>query len=313
MLAVASRSLGKAREFAAEFGVERAFGSYEELLEDPDVQAVYIPLPNILHHEWTIKAAQSGKHILCEKPFACNAQQAQEMVDACQTHGAMVMEAFAQRFQPQNLLIKKLVDQGLIGKVLMMNVVHSSARPTDPNDVRLKKELCGGVLMDKGCYCVNQARFFFGEEPVAVYARAEFGQESGVDERVVATLHFPGGGAAVLDTSFKLQGSETYYQSYELLGETGRIFAPKGLTQVETYRRGEVTDRTFFVTDNSGTETVTVKGVHHWQLEAEFFADQVLKGVGIEFPGENGLANTLVMDAIFESARSGRVVVPACR
>ena len=306
VLAVASRGAARAQRFAEKFDVPRAYGRYEDLLRDSDVQAVYIPLPNSLHGEWTIRAAKEGKHVLCEKPLARNTREAQEMVDACRRHGVLLMEAFAQRFQPQNVLVKSLVKGGRIGKVLWMTSSHSSSRPS-ADDIRLSEELSGGVLMDKGCYCVNTARFLMGAEPVSVFARAEFGDESQVDERMTATLHFPEGRVVQFDSGFHLTG-ETYYHSYELFGETGRIYVPKGLTQNEAYRYGKGTDVSIYVTDTAGTEKIDCAGTHMWRLEAEYFSDRVLEGADIAFPAENGIANTRVIDAIYTSTRENRVV-----
>jgi predicted dehydrogenase len=306
VLAIASRSAARAQSFAERFDVPRSYGRYEELLRDPDVQAVYVPLPNSMHGEWTIRAAQAGKHVLCEKPLARNTREAREMVDVCRAQGVLLMEAFAQRFLPQNVLVKRLVDEGRIGKVLWMTSTHSSSRPR-PEDIRLSHELAGGVLMDKGCYCVNTARFLMGAEPVSVFARAEFGSESRVDERMTATLHFPDDRVAQFDSSFRLEG-ETYYHSYELFGQTGRIQVPSGLTQPEAYYYGEGVNVSIYVTDAAGTEKIDCPGTHMWRLEAEYLSDRVLDGADIDFPCENGLANTKVIDALYASARENRVV-----
>jgi predicted dehydrogenase len=305
VVAIASRSLPKAREFAERFDVARAYGSYAALLEDPGVEAVYVPLPNSLHREWTIRAAEKGKHVLCEKPFACNAQEAQQMVDACHRNGVIVMEGFTQRFQPQNVRAKKLIDDGRIGRVLWMTAIHSGEKPL-PGDPRLSKELCQTILMEKGCYCVDTARYIFGAEPASVYATAELGEESGVDERVTATLNFPGGGVAQFDCSFQLiEGS--YFHSYHVFGERGHIFVPRGLTQLELYRHGTLTGDSLSVTDNSGTEVIEVPAMHRWRVEAEYFADGVLMGEDIAYPHEDGVANMKVIDAIYASVKSGQV------
>jgi len=306
VLAIASRSAARSQSFAERFDIPRAYGRYEELLRDPDIQVIYVPLPNSMHGEWTIKAAQAGKHVLCEKPLARNTQEAQEMVDVCRAQGVLLMEAFAQRFMPQNVLVKRLVDEGRIGRVLWMTSTHSSSRPL-PEDIRLSHALAGGVLMDKGCYCVNTARFLMGAEPVSVFARAEFGDESRVDERMTATLHFPGDRVAQFDSNFKLEG-ETYYHSYELFGQSGRIQVPSGLTQPEAYYSGKGVDVSIYVIDAAGTEQIDCAGTHMWRLEAEYFSGCVLDGADIDFPAENGLANTKVIDALYTSAREDRVV-----
>ena len=309
ILAVASRSSDRARELSEQFSIERVYGGYGELLRDADVEAVYIPLPNSLHKEWTIKAAEAGKHVLCEKPLASNARDAQEMIDACRSYGVLLMEAFAHRFHPQNVYVKNLVDEGRIGKVRLITSVHSSGRPLG-NDIRLNKELAGGVLMDKGCYCVNTARFILGSEPLSVAARVVYGDRSGVDERVSAQLEFPGEAVVQFDTSFFL-GSAAYHQGYEVFGESGRILVPTGFAQLATYRRNEIVDTEVLVTDDDGNmEKVSIAGEHQWKLEVEYFADRVLLGEAIGHPAENGLANMTVIDAIYTSGRERRVVAP---
>jgi D-xylose 1-dehydrogenase (NADP+, D-xylono-1,5-lactone-forming) len=304
--AVASRNKEKARAFADKFGIPVSYGSYEDLLSDPAIEAVYIPLPNSMHKEWTIRAAESGKHVLCEKPLASNAPEALEMVEACAKNNVRLMEAFAHRFHPHNVLAKQLIEEGRIGRPLGYTGVHSSPPPASGN-IRLSKELGGGVLEDKGCYCVNTARFIFGMEPLSVFATVQLG-ETGVDERVTALLEFPNQAKAFFDTSFLLTDG-TYQQGYEVLGETGRIVVPFGFTQVETYRRGEIIDTWVYVTDKSNrVEKIDLKGIHQWQLQVEYFADRILNHQPVSFPGEDGLMNMRVMDAIYQSSREGRPV-----
>lgn len=309
-LAIASRSLAKAEEFGRKLGIERTYGSYEELLDDPDVTAVYIPLANSLHKEWTIRAAEKSKHVLCEKPLSVNAVEAEEMRKACRQSGVILMEVFAHRFHPQNLRVKELIDEGRIGRLLHFSSFHASG-PPPAGDIRLSKDLAGGVLMDKGCYCLNIARFFFGSEPVSVYATAEFGEESGVDERVVVTLEFPEGKVAHFESSFRLKEG-SYTQGYDVFGTQGHIQVPQGFSQIETYRRGTLVDTRFSVGDiavlEPKQETFVCEGVHIWQLQAEYFADRVLNGEEISFPAEDGLANMKAIDAIYRSAREKAIV-----
>ncbi len=303
LLGIASRSLSAANIFADKFGVSRSYGTYIELIEDPDIDAVYIPLVNSLHKEWTIKAAQKGKHILCEKPLASNAIEAKEMVQVCRGNGVLLMEAFAHRFHPQNVLVKSLIDEGRIGKVIGMTSMHSSGVPSR-DDIRLSKQLSGGVLMDKGCYCVNTARFIFDSEPISVFANISYGKKSGVDERVAAVLEFPNGGQVHFDTSFSLD-SESYYQGYEVFGTGGRILVPFGFVQLQTYRFGHIVDTHIFIQDNDGTQKIDVGGVHQWQLESEYFADVILSGDKLNYPAEDGLLNMRVIDAIYRSGDTG--------
>ena len=308
-LAIASRDLSKAREFGHDFAIERAYGSYDQLLDDPDIQAVYIPLINSLHCEWTIRAAEKGKHVLCEKPLALNTSQAQEMVDASQRHGVLLMEVFAHRFHPHNVKAKTLIEEGRIGRVVSMTSIHSSGRPL-ATDIRLNKEVGGGILMDKGCYCVNTARFISGSEPESVFARVTFG-ETGVDERVIAHLKFPDGALCYLDSSIHLAFG-TYQQGYEVFGEKGSIRVPQPFSQLSTYREGKIVDTSIFVTAQDRNlphiEEIHFSGVHQWQLQIDHFADQVLQGNTGPSAGRDGLANMKVMDAIYESARQEREV-----
>jgi len=302
--------LARAKEFAEKFGIEKAYGSYDELLDNAEVEAVYIPQANSLHKKWTIRAAEKGKHVMCEKPLGSNAEEAEEMLAACSRAGVTLMEGYAHRFHPQTLRVKELIDEGRIGRLLHFSAFHASG-PPPAGDIRLNKDLAGGVLMDKGCYCLNTARFLFGSEPVSVYATAEFGEESGVDERVVVTLEFPEGKVAHFESSFRLKEG-SYTQGYDVFGTQGHIQVPQGYSQIETYRRGTLVDTRFFVSDiavlEPKQETFVCEGVHTWQLEAEYFADRVLKGEEISFPAEDGLANMRAIDAIYRSAREEAIV-----
>ena len=309
LLAVASRNLEKAKEYARKFGISRSYGSYEELLEDPEIQAVCVPLPNGLHREWTIKAAEKGKHVLCEKPIACSATEAREMSEACRMNDVLLMEAFAQRFHPQYQRVEELIREGKIGKTLRITASMSrSLYPAD--DIRMNPGLGGGALMDLGCYCINTARHLVGSEPVSVFARQEFGQ-SGVDERTTGTLYFPGGEILQFDTNLYLD-EKHFEQGCTVHGEKGNIYIPQAFSQVEILRFGRMGEATLFITDHRigsrQTKTVRIEAVHQWRLEQEFFADRVLAGKPIEMPGENGVANMRVIDAVVQGARTGTPV-----
>ena len=308
IVAAGSRTPDKAGEFAAEFGAERAHGSYDELIADSTVQAVYVALPNSMHCEWTIRAAEAGKHVLCEKPLAANALEALRMAAACRTSGVTLMEAFAHTFHPHNRMAKRLIEEGRIGKLQRIAAVHSGARPPD-DDVRLSAELAGGALMDKGCYCVNTARYLFGVEPLSAYATAEFGDVSRVDERLVANLNFPGGGVAHFETSLAMAENRFYSQGCEIFGDRGRIYLPFAYSQVATYRFGTEVETAIHIHEDDieepTEEKVTFDGVHQWQLQVEYFAERVLAGLPLEFPAEDGVANMRVIDAIYASARRG--------
>jgi predicted dehydrogenase len=169
LLAVASRNEETAREFATKAGLPDYYGSYEALLDDERIDAVYIPLPNSLHREWTVKAAEKGKHILCEKPLALNAAQCDEMQRAAEANGVRLMEAFMYRFHPQTEKVVEMVRKGVVGDLRFIRSAFTF-RLTNPDNIRLNPELGGGALMDVGCYCVNVSRTVAGQEPMEVQA-----------------------------------------------------------------------------------------------------------------------------------------------
>ena len=308
IVAAGSRSREKARAFAADFGASRAHGSYADLIADPEVEAVYVALPNSMHCAWTIRAAEAGKHVLCEKPLAANAGEATQMAAACRRHGVTLMEAFAHTFHPHNRMARRLIEEGRIGRLQRIAAVHSGGRPPD-DDVRLSAELAGGALMDKGCYCINTARYLFAAEPLSVYATAEFGETSRVDERLVATLEFPGGGIAQFETSLMLADNQQYSQGCEIFGERGRLFLPYAYSQVATYRFGREVETALHIfqddIESPSEEKLIFDGVHQWHLQVEYFAARVLAGLPLELPAEDGVANMRVIDAIYASARRG--------
>lgn len=305
--AIASRDPAKAKSFSQRFQIPKAYGSYRELLDDPEIDAVYIPLVNGLHEEWTIKAAQKGKHVLCEKILAANIDQARRMAEACDAAEVLLVEAYAYCFHPQNALVKEMIEQGRIGKVLAMTSVHSSG-PPEAGDIRLQKGLAGGVMGDKGCYCVHAARWLTGEEPVTVLAHGEFRNGDGVDERISAFLEFASGVRTHFETSFRLAPGG-YQQGYEIFGERGRIRVPEAIVQLPTYRRGEIVDTVVHFTDHDGhAEPIVIPGAHQWQLEMEHFADRVNQGPPYDASGQECVLNMKVMDAIIESAKRGEPV-----
>lgn len=190
LYAVAGRSLEKAERFKSEFGFEKAYGSYEALLDDPAVEAVYIPLPNSMHYEWVVKAAKAGKHILCEKPLAPSAAQAAEMQAAARENGVLLMEAFAYLHSPLIAAIKAELDRGAIGEVRYLENAFITS-DYDLSNIRMRRETLGGSLYDLGCYCISQAVWLLGE-PEAVRAAADF-SDQGVDRLTTGFLSYPNG------------------------------------------------------------------------------------------------------------------------
>src|SRR5262245_19594215 len=199
VVAVASRASERATALATELGVPRAYGASAELLADPEVEAVYIGLPNSLHAEWTIACARAGKHVLCEKPLATSRAEAETMFEAARDAGVWLMEAFMYRFHPQTLKVQELIAEGAIGEVRLIRSTFSFT-VADPNNVRLSAELAGGALMDVGCYAVNFARMVAGAAPEHVAAVARWAP-SGVDEMLAGTLEYPGGAVAQITCS----------------------------------------------------------------------------------------------------------------
>jgi predicted dehydrogenase len=298
-VAIASRDARVAQEAAKGSNVPRAFGSYEAMLESPDVDAVYIPLPNNLHKEWTIRAAQHGKHVLCEKPFALNAAEVDEMIAAAKQHRVLLMEAFMYRFHPQYAKLQSLIADGAIGKVQIIRSAFGF-HLEDLRNIRLQKVLGGGALMDVGCYCVNMSRLVAGAEPIEVQASAVFGEKSQVDETLAGILRFPNDVVAVFDTGFRAD----YREWLSVAGSAGRLDLPLPIKPGAIGGIGEI----ILQRDDGARETFTTPAANHYQLMVEHFADAVLDGSTLRYPPEEGRANMRVIDALYESVRTGCTV-----
>lgn len=217
VLAIASRDQARASATASRLGIPRAYGSYEALLEDADVEAVYIPLPNHLHREWTNRAAAAGKHVLCEKPLAMTATEACEMIDACADAGVLLMEAFMYRLHPMWRRVRSLVDDGAIGDLLAVQAIFTY-RNLDPADIRNVEAYGGGAVMDIGCYPINVARWMFGAEPDDVVAAVRRDPDFGTDVMTSVVLDFAGRHA-----SFTCSTQIEDDQRVELVGAAGRL------------------------------------------------------------------------------------------
>lgn len=291
VIAICSRNLDAARQVAAQFGIPRAYSNYQALLDDPDVQAIYNPLPNNLHRDWTIRAAEKGKHILCEKPLALNAAECDEMIDACRQHGVLLMEAFMYRFHPQMARVKALIAGGAIGQITLIRAAFTFLL-SDIQNIRLQKELGGGSLMDVGCYAVNVARFVTGAEPVEVQAMANFGSASQVDETFAGLLRFPGGEIALINSSFR----SVFCQSVEIVGSAGKI-------EIGRPFNPRTEPAPLLVTRGDETETILVPGANHYQIMVEHFADCIQSGQPLRYPPEDGRNNMRVIDALYQAAK----------
>lgn len=294
LLAVASRDEEKARAYAREFAMPRSYGSYEALLTDTDIDAVYIPLPNSLHKEWTIKAAEAGKHVLCEKPLGLTAQECLDMDEAARTNGVNLMEAFMYRFHPRTEAAIKLVRGGGLGTVKLIRSSFTFEL-TNPGNIRLNPDLGGGSLRDVGCYCVNVSRTLMGEEPTKVQAFATWG-DSGVDEEMVATLRFPGNRFAQFHCALTLPRQEVY----EVVGKAGNFTVPSaflpGTSDAEIEESGSGLE----------PESRTFEGVDEYQLMVEHFADCLLTDQEPRYSAEEAAANMRVIEALYRSAHNGK-------
>lgn len=291
LAAIASRSKEKAAAFAAEFGFARSYGSYEELLADPEIEAIYNPLPNGMHPEWTIKAAEAGKHSLVEKPFASSLAEAEAVHEVVTRRGVKVMEAFMWRFHPMHLRTRELIRSGAIGPLRFVRTAFTFMIQRAAN-VRLSAELAGGGLMDVGCYCVSEARFLFEAEPVRVYARADYDKEYDVDMLACGVLEFEAG-RATFDCGFELP----FRCDYEAAGSKGRITCQNAILPGDT---AEIT------IDIAGEQVKeSFPGVNHWTLEFEHLSTCILENTQLSYDTSDAIKQQRVIDAIYRSTRSG--------
>lgn len=289
--AVASRDLARAKAFADELNIPNAYGSYEELIADPNIDAIYNPLPNSEHAYWSIKCAEAGKPCLCEKPLASDAPESQTMVDAFAAHSVLFAEAFMYRFHPQTVRVKEMVASGFLGDLLVMQATFSFAIGEE-NNIRLSKDLVGGSLMDVGCYCLNVMRLMTGEEPQTVKAAARIGAHSGVDEVLSGVLQFPSGVLGHFDSSLRA----LFNNSYELRGTKGRIMVETGFvmppdqpTVVRTWGQ-------------AGYEEITIPAANHYTLMAEDFADSLINSRPPRYLPQDGVENMRLIDRLKASA-----------
>jgi predicted dehydrogenase len=297
VVAIASRDIAKARVAASELGIPRAYGSYQELIEDPDIEAIYNPLPNHLHVPWSIRAAEQGKHVLCEKPIALTAREAGELLEARDRTGVQIGEAFMVRTHPQWLKVKEIVASGRIGELRLI-AGHFSYYRRDPADIRSRVEWGGGSLMDVGCYPITISRWLFGAEPTEVVGLIERDPEMQIDRLTSGLLRFEGGQA-----TFSCATQLVAYQTMQIFGTKGRIAVgiPFNAPPRDECR--------IFVDDGSdlagkGIETITFPPVDQYSVQADRFSEAI-RGVGaVPVSLEDAVGNMAVIDALFRSAES---------
>ena len=291
LVAVASRDVQRAKDlysFAPEVRIE---DNYEHILNDPDIDAVYIPLPNGLHAEWTLHALQAGKHVLCEKPMSVTAREGKIMMDAAQAHNVFLMEAFMYRFHPQIIWAIEQANAGLVGPVRLVRASFAFDIRSRPNDIRLKPELAGGALMDVGSYTVNICRAVYGHAPLVVAARVHTTSQIGVDMATNAVLDFGEGRFGMIDCSFELPTR----QMVEIIGESGTLTIPVPFTPgtieavILIIKNGELTEKSF-------------DRVDQYQLEVEHFGNCISTGQEPSFRLTETLENMATIEAIYQAA-----------
>ena len=293
LVAVASRELGRAEAYAREWQIERAFGSYEDLLAEPSIDAVYISLPNTLHCEWSIRALEAGKHVLCEKPLSRHPDEVAAAFDAAERSGRLLMEAFMYRHHPQTARLVELVRAGAIGDLRLVRSTFSYAL-FDESNIRLRTDVEGGGLMDVGCYNVSGSRLLAGE-PERVYGEAWFGP-TGTDWVFAGTLRFPGDMLATFDCGTAL----TDRDELEAIGSEGSLFVDDPwhcLEPVIEVRR-----------DDETVERIELERLDPYRLELENLSDAI-RGDGTPLLGrDDALAQARVLEALHRSATSGAPV-----
>src|SRR3954451_4649049 len=292
LVAVASRDKDRAEAYAREWQIERAYGSYEELLADPDVEAVYNPLPNTMHAEWSIKALDAGKHVLCEKPFSRHTEEVEASFEAAERNDRLLSEAFMYRHNPQTARVLELVDGGAIGELRLVRAAFSYSLYAAGN-IRLRTDVEGGALMDVGSYCVSGSRLLAGE-PESVYGSAWIG-ETGTDWVFTASMRFPGDVLAIFDCGTAMVERD----ELEAIGSEGSLFLddPWHCNEpVIEVRRAD------------GTERIELEPVDSYRLELENLSNAI-RGEGELLLGrEDAVAQARVVEALHESATSGKPV-----
>jgi predicted dehydrogenase len=295
---LASRDLDRARRVAYELGVPKAYGSYEELLADPDIEAIYNPLPNHLHVPLSVKAAEAGKHVLCEKPISLSVAEALELLAARDRTGVRIQEAFMVRTHPQWLAVVELLRSGRVGDLRAVTCVFSYFN-RDASNIRNSPEMGGGALMDIGCYPVNLSRFAFNEEPRRVFGLIERDPDWGVDRLTSAVLDFPTGHA-----TFTCSTQLAPYQRMQFFGTRGRVEV-----EIPFNSPNDRPTRVLVFDDSNtagGVETIELPACDQYTIQGDLFSRAIREGTEMPLSLEDSVNNMAVLDAIFRSAETGR-------
>ena len=298
IIGIASRSLEKAESTAQTLNIPKFYGSYEELINDAEIDAIYNPLPNDLHVEWTAKAARAGKHVLCEKPLAMSAEEARKLIEIRDQTGVKIQEAFMVRSHPQWLAVRDFIAGNRIGDLQAINCFFSYFN-ADASNIRNKPENGGGALMDIGCYCINLPRFILGEEPRRVAALIRRDEQSNIDKLTSAILDFPS-----CVTTFTCSTQLIPYQRMQFFGTKGRIEV-----QIPVNIPTDTPTRIFV--DNSGdlygenVEIIEIPAADQYTIQGDLFSKAILENSEQAIPLEDSIKNMAVIDAIFHAAESG--------
>jgi predicted dehydrogenase len=295
LVAIASRDVARARESARTWNLQVAHGSYEALLDDPGIDAVYIPLPNTLHAEWTRKAADRGKHVLCEKPLTPTASEAAELVAYCRNKKVQLMEGFMWPHHPRTSRIRRVIDSGAIGSVQRVTGTFTFLLPIEPANIRLQPALAGGSLLDVGCYPVYGIRWAFGAEPVGVYARSRY--EHGVDVALNGMVWLADGRTASFDCGF----TQPIRPWLEISGTAGSIFVPE--MWVPGPRASYLVRR-----EGHDPEEIVVEGENQIANMINGFSRSILEGTPVRPSADEAVRTLRVLDALATSAREGKEV-----
>lgn len=273
LVAIASRTSDKAKQFASHFGIERSYTGYDALLDDPEIDAVHIILPNSMHFEWTLRALEKGKHVLCEKPLAMPSDDVTQIkdvlrnVNAARPQALQVSEAFMWRYHPQHQMAMQNILQGVIGEIRLIRAAFTYTAHGDSTNIRFNMELGGGSLLDVGCYPISAARFYLGAEPEVVTATARFSKEFGVDTEALVIMTFPGNNGAMLDFGFEAP----YRADLEIVGSRGRIYIPRAWQPEE--------QATIFVNERAEV----LPPINHYVLMFDSISRSLIDGEPLEY------------------------------
>jgi predicted dehydrogenase len=295
--AIASRTLEKAQQAASSLGIPKAYGSYEELLSDPEIEAIYNPLPNHLHVPWSIQAAEAGKHVLCEKPISLTVAECRELIAARDQTGVKIEEAFMVRSHPQWIRARALAKSGEIGDLRAMTMAFSYNN-RDPQNIRNIPDYGGGALMDIGCYPILLSRFVFAQEPTRVLGLLERDPEMGTDRLTSGILEFPAG-----QSVFTCSTQMVPYQRTQILGTLGRIEV-----EIPVNAPPDRPQRIFVDVGEIRTEEFPI--CNQYTLQGDEFSRAIREGCEVPAPLEDALRNMSVIEALFRSAQTGKWEAP---